>query len=55
MNYEKWGRVAKWITIVIAGFFLLMVMLGIYMGVTGQQDFTFSNQPEEATEQSQSF
>ena len=46
MNYEKWGVVFKWIAIPATTFFFLMVLLGIYLGVTGQQEFTFSNAPK---------
>lgn len=47
MNFEKWGVIFKWISIPLAAFFFFMVVLGIYLGVSGEAEFTFSNQPEE--------
>jgi hypothetical protein len=51
MNLEKWGTISKRVAIAVTGFFLAMVILGIYLGATGQQQFTFSNSPEESAEQ----
>lgn len=50
MNWEKWGSISKWVAISATAFFLLMVLLGLYLGLSGQQEFTFSNTPEESTQ-----
>ncbi|MBT5331433.1 MAG: hypothetical protein HOL48_06620 [Porticoccaceae bacterium] len=53
MNWERWGRVSKWVAIPATTFFLLMMLLGLYLGFSGQQEFTFSNQPDETLESEQ--
>lgn len=53
MNFEKWGNISKWVAIPVTTFFFLMVVLGLYLGVTGEQEFTFSNLPEESSQQAE--
>jgi|SaaInlV_100m_DNA_5_1039725.scaffolds.fasta_scaffold10839_2 hypothetical protein len=51
MNFEKWGVIFKWIAIPVTAFFFLMIVYGIYLGVTGESEFTFQNSPEPEAQQ----
>ncbi|GEM_PF-2293261 len=51
MNYEKLGKIFKWIAIPLTAFFFLVIVWGIYLGVSGEQAFTFPNSQQESIQE----
>ena len=49
INFEKMGKVCMWITFPVMVFFFSVIVYGVYMGATGQQEFTLEK-PTESIE-----
>jgi uncharacterized membrane protein YukC len=54
MDFEKWSKIFKWIAIPLTAFFFLVIIWGIYLGVSGEQEFTFPNSQAESNQETSS-